>query len=96
MGSLSGIDQDVDDYTKLKSLKEKYPTNIVLGYLNINSIRNKFENLQTLIDGKVDVLAIAETKLDASFTSNQFTMEGYKKPLRLDCSGSSGGLLLPF
>ena len=75
-------------------MKQKYPTNIVLGYLNINSIRNKFENLQTLIDGKVDILAIAETKLDASFTSNQFTMEGYKKPLRLDCSGSSGGLLV--
>ena len=40
------------------------------------------------------ILTIAETKLDESFTSNQFLLENYKKPYRLDKSKTSGGLLV--
>ena len=90
--TLIGNDSEVDCHEKMTILKEKCPTNLVLGYLNINSIRNKFKNLETFIDGKVDILAIAETKLDESFTNNKFSMLGYKKPLRLDCSKTSGGI----
>ena len=32
-------------------------------YLNINSIRNKFGDLDKLVDGNTDILCIAETKL---------------------------------
>ena len=42
----------------------------------------------------VDILAIAETKLDNSFTENQFILPGYKKPFRLDVNSRSGGLLI--
>ena len=37
--------------------------------LNNNSVRNKFTDLQTIINGNVDIVSIAETKLDASFPS---------------------------
>ena len=91
---MDGDDSNVEDHEKLRILKDKYPTNIALGYLNINSVRNKFNNLMTFIDGNVDVLAIAETKIDSSFTSNKLLAAGYKKPLRLDLTSRSGGLLV--
>ena len=55
-----------------------YPKNVIFGHLNINSLRNKFESLSDLIKGKFDIFLINETKLDASFPSNQLAMSGYK------------------
>jgi len=49
--------------------------------------------LDTLLNGLPDVLIIAETKIDSSFTTSQFIMKGYKKPYRKDVSENSGGLL---
>ena len=40
--------------------------NVILSYLNVNSIRNKLENLREINKQNVDVLAVAETKIDAS------------------------------
>ena len=53
-------------------------------YLNINSIRNKFDNLKLIIDEHVDILCVAETKIDNSFPTAQFSWPGYHKPHRLD------------
>ena len=36
--------------------------------------------------GKVDILIVAETKIDASFPTAQFSAEGHHKPYRLDVS----------
>ena len=60
----------------------------------MNSIRNKVENLREIIEQNVDVLAVAETKIDASFPSAQFFLEGYYSPYRLDISRKSCGLLV--
>ena len=49
----------------------------MFGHPNINSLGNKFVSISELIKGKFDIL-INETKLDASFPSNQFAMSGYK------------------
>ena len=64
----------------LKVLRSDNPSNLNFCYLNINSVRNKFTNLQTIINGNVDIVSIAETKLDASFPSAQFTLEEYHTP----------------
>ena len=45
---------------------------IILGHLNINSIRTKFDLLVDQIKGNVDIMGISETKLDESFPSGQF------------------------
>ena len=37
-----------------------------------------------LIQDNVDIIMLSETKIDDSFTSSQFTMEGYSTPFRLD------------
>ena len=44
--------------------------------------------------GKVDILIVPETKIDASFPTAQFSAEGYHKPNRLDVSEKSGGILV--
>ena len=59
------IDGDVTE--NLKHLKNKNPENILLSYINVNSIRYKFDDLVTFLDSSIDILNIAETKLDYSF-----------------------------
>ena len=44
--------------------------------------------------GKVAILIVAETKIDASFPKAQFSAEGYHKPYRFDVSEKSGGSLV--
>ena len=41
----------------------------------------------------MDVVSVAETKIDASFSSAHFVFEGYHSPYRLDISSKSGGIL---
>ena len=76
------------------ALRKKYYKNVIISYLNVNSIRNKFNDINTLLAKNVNVLCVAETKIDNSFSENQFLLEGFKKPYRLDINARSGGLLL--
>ena len=75
-------------------LRLKNPKNINFSYININSIRNKFENLCDMVGNNVDVLSIAETKPDSSFPNAQFLLPVFQEPLRLDINHRSGGLLV--
>ena len=85
---------DTTNMSRLFNIRTKCPKNVIISYLNINSIRNKLNSLDTLLNGKVDVLIVAESKLDSSFPDRQFIMKGYKKPFRLDIHEKSGGLLV--
>ena len=67
-----------------------------MAHLNINSIRNKIEDLKTLIAKNVDILAVSETKLDESFPTSQFLIDGFKKPFRYDRNTNGGGILVYF
>ena len=68
---------------------------LIIRHLNINSLRNNIELLAQQIKDNVDILMISETKLDESFPTSQFFMNGFSCPHRLDrnCSGG-GGILL--
>ena len=79
---------------KLKELRVNNPKNFLFAYLNINSIKDKFENLCSLLADKVDILTIAETKPDGSFPTNQFLIKGFYQSFQLDISRNSGGLLI--
>ena len=68
----------------------------MIGHLNINSIRSKFEYLKDLIGNNIDVFLISETKLNDSFPLCQFMIDGYHVPLRIDKNDRGGGLLLYF
>ena len=65
---------------------------IVVGHLNINSIRNKFDFLAHQVQGNIDILMISETKLDESFPPGQFLFDGYSVRSERDRNG--GGILL--
>ena len=80
----------------LGNLRSKNPKNIIFSYININSIRNKFENLEPcdMVGNNVDVLPIAETKLASLFPNALFLLPAFKEPLRLKINHRSGGLLV--
>ena len=59
-----------------------------------NWIRNKFEMLKGEVGNKIDVFLISETKLDDTFPLNQFILEGFTPPYRLDRKEHGGGLLV--
>ena len=86
------MSKDIDH--TLFDLKSSNPSTLNFAYLNINSVRNKFENFKEIINGKVDIFTIAETKLDGSFPTSQFELEGYYSPFCLDIITQSGGLLV--
>ena len=78
----------------LSNLQRTNPANLNFCYLNINSVRNKFTYFQEITNGNIDVISIAETKIDASFPSAQFVLEGYHSPYRLDISSRSEVILI--
>ena len=78
----------------LRLNRSKYSKNVIFSHLNINSIRNKFENSKEVVTNHVDILVIAETKIGESFLTAQIIIEGFHKPLRLDISDKSGSLLV--
>ena len=68
-------EQQGDINLGLKNLCVKYSNKIIMGYLNINSIANKFESFSSLIDGKIDILMINQTKLGVTFPTNQIFIQ---------------------
>ena len=87
-------DVSSEEINKIKEVKQKHVKNVTLGYININSIRNKFNDLKLIVKDYIDILIIAETKIDASFPTSQFLLKEYNCPFRLDISDKSGGLLV--
>ena len=68
-----------------------YSKNPTLGYLNINSLKNKIANLKDVVAKvPINVLFIDETKLDDSFSNSQFLIENYQVPSFRRDSNSKG------
>ena len=78
----------------LDKRREKNPDKLIFGNLNINSVYPEFDQMIFSLQGKVDILILTETKLDESFPTTQFLIEGYSKSFRLDRNRNGGGLLV--
>ena len=63
----------------LKNRRKKNMHKIVVGQININSIRNKFDHLMAAVSGNIDILLNTETKIDSTFPVNQFYLNGYNE-----------------
>ena len=50
---------------------------LFFGYLNVNSVKNKFEVLELLIKDMFDVFLASEGKTNSSFLEAQFDIPGY-------------------
>ena len=86
--------ESTDSVSQLRKMKLKNPCNPSFAYINVNSICNKHAKLFTIVDSNIDILTIAEAKLDCSFQTAQFLVDGYKEPARKDRSKHGGGLLV--
>ena len=70
----------VPNHNSLMCLRSKHPNNVTIAYLNINSVRNKLDQLNTFLGNAINILMIAETKSNETFPDSQFKINGMKKP----------------
>ena len=68
----------------MKEIFKKKLQNIVIGQLNINSLRNKSDLLAEQTKRIIDVLVNSVIKLDESFLVGQFRIPEYASPFHLD------------
>ena len=73
------------EYRKIRTIKSS-----VFGHFSYS----KFDNLKLIIQGKIDILVITETKTDSTFPLNQFAIQGYSKPYRFDRNRNGGGVFI--
>ena len=52
------------------------------------------ETYEIFASGEVDILVFTESKMDLSFPTNQFVIQGYSNPFRFDRDRNKGGILL--
>ena len=87
-------DSSAESVAFLEKLRLENPNRLIFGHSNINSLRNKFEILTNIIQGKLDIFLVSETNIDIYFPSGQFIIPGFAPPYRFDRNSKGGGLLL--
>ena len=80
-----------NDLLEIQQQKVDNAESIIVGHLNINSIRNKFIFAESIVKA-FDLFLISESKLDSSFPMNQFYIFGFKV-FRRDRNRFGGGLI---
>ena len=88
------IDRNTNDICELKQLRNQNSNTTIIGYLDINSKRSKFESLVRFVGNNLDILMALETKIDDTFPASQFLVIGFSKPFRIDRTAKSGGIFL--
>ena len=81
-------------FSKLKDIKLKNINHVIAAQLNINSLQNNFDFLKETVTSYVDILLTTESKLDNSFPTPQFQLNGFSSPYRLEKNVHGGGILL--
>ena len=97
LSSLNGNDNEdsTEDFIyRLRMHQKSNPTNLIAGFLNINSIRNKFCAMQHILcNSYVDLLGVSETKLNDTFPYGQFHVDNYVLN-RKDRTSHGGGVAI--
>ena len=90
---VSSTENNVDFLVKIRKSHHENP---FVGYLNINSLRNKIISLrEILLKAPIDILCTDETKLDDSFPDAQFLIENsHFPPFRKDRNSNGGGKMV--
>ena len=91
IGNLAGSDQgpsedNIDFLLDIRDFRCRFKNSLIFAHLNINSYRYKFPEMkELLIENLIDIVFISESKLDASFPLNQFSIGNftcYRKAFR--------------
>ena len=77
-------DQNTSDICEINDLRNQNPFRVIIGDININSIRNKFELLVSFISNNLDLLMKSKTKINDTLPDSQFLIKGFSVPSRLD------------
>ena len=67
-----------NSYSEAQKHRLQNPKDVILGHLNVNSLRNKNEAVEELMRNNIDISFFSETKLDETFPNQQFKISGYK------------------
>ena len=86
------INESGNNLSILDRVRLNQADRLIIGHLNINFLRNKFERLRKIVQDKLDILLVSETKVDPSFPSSQFATKGFSFPFRFDRNSSEGGI----
>ena len=90
-----GTTAEIDDPKEtLKNLKSKHRDRPIIAQLNINFLYPKLDPLIDIVKENVDILMVSETKLDNTFTTAQFQIEGFQEPIRIDRNKNGGGIMI--
>ena len=84
------------DIIGLAKLRQQYPFNPLIGYLNINFLDHKVDSLREFLKiSPLEMICVDETKLDNSFLDQQFKIEGFQfPPFRRDRNKFGGGKIV--
>ena len=84
----------LNSLSEISELRLRNVNRVLIGNLNINSIRNKFDQLKDTVLKYIDILILTETKLDETFLISQFLMDVFSKPYRFDRNKQRGGVMV--
>ena len=83
----------LNSLSEISKLRLRNVNKVLIGNLNIDSSRNKFDQLKDTVLKHIDVLISTETKLE-TFLIPQFLMDGVSKPYRFDRNKHGGGVMV--
>ena len=81
-----------NSYPQVQQHRSKNPKNVILGHLNVNSLRSKIEAVEELMRNIIDISLFSETKLYETFPNQEFKISGYKM-FRRDKKKNMAGVL---
>ena len=84
----------LNSLSEISELRLRSVNRVLIGNLNINSIRNKFDQLKDSVWKYIDIYIFTEAKLDETFLISQFLMDGFSKPYRFDRNKHGGGVMV--
>ena len=94
MCNFSNFDEPYGTASILSKLKLKNVNRSVTAHLHINPLPGKSDQLKVVIENDIDILIVTETKINLTFYSSQFMIEGFSMSFRFDRNRSGGGVIL--
>ena len=79
---------------KIKNLRLSNVNRVAMGYSNINSLTDKFDQLKEIVLKSIDILVFTGTKFDDTFLNAQFLVPRFFKPFRRDRNRKCSGVVI--
>ena len=84
----------LNSLSEILQMRLRSVNRVLIGNLNINSIRNKFDQLKDTVLKYIGMLILTETKLDETFQISQFLMDGFFKSNKFEKNKHGGEVMV--